>query len=89
MASSMRGMMRRCSSDSDGAGDKAFIAGEDISELSHATALEAEKSSRSGQQCSISSRTWGNPVIAAVNGLRSWRLRDGDGVHDQGGGRTG
>lgn len=31
-----------------GAGDKAFIAGADISELAHATALEAEESSRFG-----------------------------------------
>src|ERR1700719_1110607 len=29
-----------------GAGDKAFIAGADINELAHATALEAEESSR-------------------------------------------
>src|ERR1700748_1711575 len=32
-----------------GAGDKAFIAGADISELAHVTASEAEKSSRFGQ----------------------------------------
>src|SRR5712664_2213610 len=31
-----------------GAGDKAFIAGADIGELAHATALEAEESSRFG-----------------------------------------
>src|ERR1700750_1817797 len=33
-----------------GAGNKAFIAGADISELSHATAIEAEKASRFGQE---------------------------------------
>src|SRR5580693_10802253 len=32
-----------------GAGDKAFIAGADISELAHVTAVEAEKSSSYGQ----------------------------------------
>src|ERR1700759_377776 len=32
-----------------GAGDKAFIAGADISELAHATAVGAEQSSRFGQ----------------------------------------
>ncbi len=32
-----------------GAGDKAFIAGADISELAHATGFEAEQSSRFGQ----------------------------------------
>jgi enoyl-CoA hydratase/carnithine racemase len=52
-----------------GAGDKAFIAGEDISELSHATALEAEKSSRSGQAVLDLIENLGKPVIAAVNGF--------------------
>src|ERR1700684_275921 len=32
-----------------GAGDKAFIAGADIGELAHATAIAAERSSRFGQ----------------------------------------
>src|SRR5262245_8428669 len=32
-----------------GAGDKAFIAGADISELAHVTAVEAQKSSSFGQ----------------------------------------
>src|SRR3954465_3279068 len=32
-----------------GAGDKAFIAGADISELAHASAVDAEQSSRFGQ----------------------------------------
>jgi enoyl-CoA hydratase/carnithine racemase len=52
-----------------GAGDKAFIAGEDISELSHASALEAEKSSRSGQAVLDLIENLGKPVIAAVNGF--------------------
>jgi enoyl-CoA hydratase/carnithine racemase len=52
-----------------GAGDKAFIAGEDISELSRATPLEAEKSSRSGQAVLELIENLGKPVIAAVNGF--------------------
>ena len=52
-----------------GAGDKAFIAGEDISELAHATPVEAEKSSRSGQAVLDLIENLGKPVIAAVNGF--------------------
>jgi enoyl-CoA hydratase/carnithine racemase len=52
-----------------GAGDKAFIAGEDISELSRASALDAEKSSRSGQTVLDLIENLGKPVIAAVNGF--------------------
>src|ERR1700693_2574387 len=52
-----------------GAGDKAFIAGEDISELAHATPVDAEKSSRSGQAVLDLMETLGKPVIAAVNGF--------------------
>jgi len=52
-----------------GAGDKAFIAGADISELAHATALEAEESSRFGQKVLDLIESLGKPVIAAVNGF--------------------
>jgi enoyl-CoA hydratase/carnithine racemase len=52
-----------------GAGDKAFIAGEDISELAHATSVDAEKSSRSGQAVLELVENLGKPVIAAVNGF--------------------
>jgi len=52
-----------------GAGDKAFIAGADISELAHATALEAEESSRFGQEVLELIENLGKPVIAAVNGF--------------------
>jgi enoyl-CoA hydratase/carnithine racemase len=52
-----------------GAGDKAFIAGEDITELSRASALDAEKSSRSGQSVLDLIENLGKPVIAAVNGF--------------------
>jgi enoyl-CoA hydratase/carnithine racemase len=52
-----------------GAGEKAFIAGADISELSHATALEAEESSRFGQKVLDLIENLGKPVIAAVNGF--------------------
>jgi enoyl-CoA hydratase/carnithine racemase len=52
-----------------GAGDRAFIAGADISELAHATALEAEESSRFGQKVLELIENLGKPVIAAVNGF--------------------
>jgi enoyl-CoA hydratase/carnithine racemase len=52
-----------------GAGDKAFIAGADISELAQASALEAEQSSRFGQQVLDFIESLGKPVIAAVNGF--------------------
>jgi enoyl-CoA hydratase/carnithine racemase len=52
-----------------GAGDKAFIAGEDISELTRATPVDAEKSSRSGQAVLDLIENLGKPVIAAVNGF--------------------
>jgi enoyl-CoA hydratase/carnithine racemase len=52
-----------------GAGDKAFIAGADIGELAHATAVDAEQSSRFGQNVLDLIETLGKPVIAAVNGF--------------------
>jgi enoyl-CoA hydratase/carnithine racemase len=52
-----------------GAGDKAFIAGADISELAHVSAVEAEQSSRFGQEVLDIIENLGKPVIAAVNGF--------------------
>src|SRR5437867_12172205 len=52
-----------------GAGDKAFIAGADISELAQITAVEAQKSSRFGQSVLNLIENLGKPVIAAVNGF--------------------
>ena len=52
-----------------GAGDKAFIAGADISELSKATALDAERASRFGQRVLDLIENLGKPVIAAINGF--------------------
>ena len=52
-----------------GAGDKAFIAGADISEIAHITAIDAEQSSRYGQDVLTLIETLGKPVIAAVNGF--------------------
>ena len=52
-----------------GAGDKAFIAGADISELAHATAIDAERSSRFGQGVLDLIENLGKPVIAAINGF--------------------
>jgi enoyl-CoA hydratase/carnithine racemase len=52
-----------------GAGNKAFIAGADISELARVTAFEAEQSSRFGQEVLDLIEDLGKPVIAAVNGF--------------------
>ena len=52
-----------------GAGNKAFIAGADISELAHVAAFEAEQSSRSGQEVLDLIENLGKPVVAAVNGF--------------------
>ena len=60
---------RRSGSQSTGAGNKAFIAGADISELAKVTAFEAEQSSRFGQEVLDLIENLGKPVIAAVNGF--------------------
>jgi enoyl-CoA hydratase len=52
-----------------GAGDKAFAAGADISELAHVTAVEAEESSSFGQAILDLIENLGKPVVAAVNGF--------------------
>ena len=52
-----------------GAGDKAFIAGADISELAHLDAYAAEESSRLGQGVLDLVENLGKPVIAAINGF--------------------
>jgi enoyl-CoA hydratase/carnithine racemase len=52
-----------------GVGDKAFIAGADISELAQLTALEAEQSSRFGQEVLDLIENLGKPVVAAINGF--------------------
>ncbi|MRG54612.1 enoyl-CoA hydratase [Phyllobacterium sp. SYP-B3895] len=52
-----------------GAGEKAFIAGADISELIQVGAFEAEQSSRFGQEVLDLIENLGKPVIAAVNGF--------------------
>ena len=52
-----------------GAGEKAFIAGADITELAHVTAVEAQRSSRLGQDVLDLVEGLGKPVIAAINGF--------------------
>src|SRR5215469_8785373 len=52
-----------------GAGDKAFVAGADISELAHVSAVEAEESSSFGQEVLNLVENLGKPVIAAINGF--------------------
>jgi enoyl-CoA hydratase/carnithine racemase len=52
-----------------GSGNKAFIAGADIGELAHSSAIEAEQASRFGQEVLQLIENLGKPVIAAVNGF--------------------
>src|SRR5258708_366926 len=52
-----------------GAGDRAFIAGADISELAQVTAVEAKTSSSFGQAVLDLIENLGKPVVAAVNGF--------------------
>src|ERR1044072_1584735 len=52
-----------------GAGDKAFIAGADISELATVSAVQAEESSTYGQDVLNLIENVGKPVIAAINGF--------------------
>jgi enoyl-CoA hydratase len=52
-----------------GAGDKAFIAGADVSELAHLAAFEAQQSSRFGQEVLDLIENLGKPVVAAINGF--------------------
>lgn len=52
-----------------GAGDKAFAAGADISELAQASAVDAQKSSSYGQEVLNLVENLGKPVVAAVNGF--------------------
>ncbi|HVQ73407.1 MAG TPA: enoyl-CoA hydratase-related protein [Bradyrhizobium sp.] len=52
-----------------GAGDKAFIAGADIGDLAQASAIDAERSSRHGQEVLDLIENLGKPVVAAINGF--------------------
>jgi len=52
-----------------GAGDKAFVAGADITELAEVSAVEAEASSRFGQAVLDLIENLGKPVVAAINGF--------------------
>src|SRR5260370_6956718 len=50
-----------------GAGDKAFAAGADISEMANDTPAEAEDKTRHGQRLTKVIENIGKPLIAAVN----------------------
>jgi enoyl-CoA hydratase len=52
-----------------GTGDKAFVAGADIGELAHTSAIDAEKGSRFGQSVLDLIENLGKPVVAAINGF--------------------
>jgi len=51
-----------------GAGDRAFIAGADVTELAQINAVDAEEFTRAGQAVLNVIENLGKPVIAAVNG---------------------
>ena len=66
-----------------GAGDKAFIAGADISELAQISAVEAEKSSTFGQEVLNLDRKSRQARDRSGEWLRAWwRMRNSDGLHD-------
>src|ERR1700731_195317 len=52
-----------------GAGEKAFAAGADISELASLSATEGRQLARRGQAVFRRIETCGKPVIAAINGF--------------------
>lgn len=52
-----------------GAGEKAFVAGADISEFAHFSVAEAEKLSRDGNAVFHRIEQSAKPVIAAINGF--------------------
>jgi enoyl-CoA hydratase len=52
-----------------GAGSRAFIAGADIGDLAQASAIDAERSSRFGQEVLDLIEDLGKPVVAAINGF--------------------
>ncbi|MEM4728890.1 MAG: enoyl-CoA hydratase-related protein [Thermoplasmata archaeon] len=52
-----------------GAGDRAFVAGADISEMSGFGPMEAEAFASLGQQVMMKIQRWPKPVIAAINGF--------------------
>ncbi|MDD2852364.1 MAG: enoyl-CoA hydratase-related protein, partial [Desulfuromonadaceae bacterium] len=51
-----------------GAGDKAFVAGADIKEMSELSSFEAHDFARRGQRLMLLINRMRKPVIAAVNG---------------------
>jgi enoyl-CoA hydratase len=52
-----------------GAGDKAFVAGADISEMNGYTPMQAQSFSRAGQRLMSSVERLGKPVIARIQGF--------------------
>ncbi|MDO4690872.1 MAG: enoyl-CoA hydratase-related protein [Fusobacterium sp.] len=52
-----------------GAGEKSFVAGADISEMSNASTSEAEKFGKKGNDVFRKIETFPLPVIAAINGF--------------------
>ncbi len=66
-----------------GAGEKAFIAGADIGELSRHTPVTGKEDTLWGQAILHKLETLGKPSIAAINGFRAGRrMRTRDGLLD-------
>src|SRR5271166_2482615 len=61
-----------------GAGEKAFVAGADIGELSQHTPVSAKEYTHQGQAIIDAIENLGKPVIACLNGFA---LGGGDGLH--------
>jgi enoyl-CoA hydratase len=51
-----------------GAGDKAFVAGADIAEMSGCTPVQAQAFSRTGQRLMLAIERLGKPVVARIQG---------------------
>lgn len=52
-----------------GAGEKAFVAGADITEIARTSAVQAEQTSRRGQETFRKLETMRKPSVAAINGF--------------------
>ncbi len=70
----VKGMSKACALILTGAGERAFSAGTDISELQHLDGEGARRASLRGQAVCEQIERLRIPVIAAINGLRACAL---------------
>ena len=52
-----------------GAGEKAFVAGADISEMADYTAIEGKEFAQKGQKLTLLMENYPKPILAAINGF--------------------